>query len=67
MLVVRVLGERDLAPEIGREVRVRFRDLRANDLSATVSTQEKKRRIRTAAKVAFKKLPIVAVEPFDCV
>ena len=66
VLVVRELGERDLAPEVGGEEGVGLRDLRAyvRQLPAKIT---KSRRTLTAAKVAFKKLPIVAVEPFDCV
>lgn len=65
VLVVGELGQGDLAPEIGREECVRFRDLhKVNEYAACdPSTRD----VLTAAKVAFKKLPIVAVEPFDCV
>ena len=65
VFVVRVLGERDLAPEIGREERVRFRDLQEAIKHGVFGPNV--RHALTAANVAFKKLPIVAVEPFDCV
>ena len=64
VLVVRELGERDLAPEVGGEESVGLRDLCTRQPPAKCNDL---REMLTAAKVAFKKLPIVAVEPFDCV
>ena len=65
MLVERIFGQRDLAPEVGREERVRFCELQEQIFSKIL---RKDRGLRlTASKVAFKKLPIVAVEPLDCV
>ncbi len=65
VLVVGELRQRDLAPEIGREERVRFRDLHKH--KSAITSRLVRMAALTAAKVAFKKLPIVAVEPFDCV
>ena len=65
VLVVRDLRQRDLPPEVGSEERVRFCELQTHCLSEILRVDCKK--TLTASKVAFKKLPIVAVEPLDCV
>lgn len=65
VLVVRQLRQGDLAPQIGCEESVCFGDLQEGVIS--IASRSHVDKIRTAANVAFKKLPIVAVEPFDCV
>ena len=55
----------DLAPEIGCKEGVSFCDLQTTRISRDTPNDVFER--RTATKVAFKKLPIVAVEPLDCV
>ena len=63
MLVVRVLRDRYLTPEVWSEEGICFCDLHSDSAYKNSKASE----AHTAAKVAFKKLPIVAVEPFDCV
>ena len=64
VLVVRELGQRNLAPEIGGKESVGFCDLDTNE---NLKNRRGAVQLLTAAKVAFKKLPIVAVEPLDWV
>ena len=63
MFIVREFRERDLTPEIRCKERIRLCDLSI----CQKNMDDSQFRAHTAAKVAFKKLPIVAVEPFDCV
>ena len=65
VLVVRKLGGGNLSPEIGGKESVCFGNLLADIIS--ISNQRQYKVLRTATKVAFKKLPMVAVEPLDCV
>ena len=68
VLVVGELGEGDVTPEVGGEERVCFRNLNAGaNMSVRLYRVDTNATALTAAKVAFKKLPIVAVEPLDCV
>lgn len=63
VLIIRRLRERDLAPQIRSEECIRLRDLKKKRECEKKAYSER----HTAAKVAFKKLPIVAVLPLDCV
>jgi len=56
-----VLRHRDFTPEVRSEVGVSFGDLCKSMRYGEIIGV---RKARTAANVAFKKLPIVAVEPF---
>ncbi len=69
VLVVRELRGRDLSPEIGGEECVCFGNLCAKQSIRISGIREERSElgVRTATKVAFKKLPIVAVEPLDWV
>ena len=63
VLVVRQVRQRNLAPEIRSEESVCFGELE----NMSVNKYFLRLEVHTAANVAFKKLPIVAVEPLDWV
>ena len=65
VLVVGQLREGDLAPEVGGEEGIGFCDLE-RESNEKMKYRGCKREL-TASKIAFKKLPIVAAEPLDCV
>lgn len=67
VLVVRELRGRDLSPEIGGEECVCFGNLYVELIRIRGNLRRRGRGVRTATKVAFKKLPMVAVEPLDWV
>lgn len=68
VLVVRGLRYGDLAPEIGCKEGVCFCDLKDTSIKyVNMIIYQINGGGRTATKVAFKKLPMVAVLPLDCV
>lgn len=65
------LSRGDLPPEVGSEELVGLGDLRKKKVTRRSKQVQEEKMVkeekRTATKVAFKKLPVVAVDPLDWV